>query len=770
MSAYRFFRPLFFIVSLTLLAPARAQNQNQNFDFKTPASVTDAVTPTAMRDLAERILPVYQDADIERYLATLSVLQMAAGNYIAANDTRETLADRRRAIDAGRAPSRGVLIDLYAHAKAIETGDAVPFPQAFAESFREVVPKLADKDAYAVTSWMRGSQSLYQDALQKALDRQRGKPGLNTAEGIELIRTWLSYAASRSFGPFADSLAAEDEAQRYIVEEKVPIKGAGGARLYARVVRPKKITTKLPAILEFTIFVTEDDAKAAASRGYAGVIAYARGKNLPDDIALTKKAGAGNAFVPFAHEGEDARAVIQWISEQPWSDGRVGMIGAGYSGFAAWAAAKKLPAALKAIATSEAMAPGVSFPNEGRVFKNSSLRWAYTNIVGVDDISRDEARWAELDQKWFSSGKMYRSLDRMAKLKNPAPGNVFRTWLTHPSFDRWWQKYVPFRQQFAKIDIPVLSTAGYYGSGAVGALYYFGEHLRYKPDANHTLLLGPYDHTTSLARPAGVLRGYTVDNAALLDLRELRLDWFDHVLKGAGRPAMLKDRVNYQVMGANEWKHAPTIAAMANASLKLYFDSADSSGRLRLSAAKPADTQLIEQTVKLADRSAVAVPGNDIASKKLAVSDALVLAGEPLKSATEISGLLAGELDFVMNRQDLDLNLTLYELTSGGDYLMLADPYEFRASYLRDPAVRHLLRAGERQQLKFSSEQISSRRLAAGSRLVLVLGVNHRPDREINYGAGGNVSEESIAAAKPPLRIRWYSGSYVELPIAVSKR
>ncbi|WP_428313293.1 CocE/NonD family hydrolase [Hydrocarboniphaga sp.] len=758
-------RRLCLLMLLALIAPAHAQNQNQNFDFKTPASVGDAATPAAMRDLAERILPVYQDADIERYLATLSVLQIAAGNYIAANDTRETLSNRRRAIDAGRAPGRGLLIDLYAHAKAIETGDAVPFAQAFAESFREVVPKLGDRDAYTVTSWMRGSQALYQDALQKAFDRQRSRTSLNTAEGIELIRNWLSYAAYRSFGPLADTLAAEDEAQRYIVEEKVPIRGAGGARLYARVVRPKKLGKPLPALLEFTIFVTEDDAKAAASHGYVGVVAYARGKNVPDDVMALKKAGAGSAFVPFAHDGEDARAVIKWIVAQPWSDGRVGMIGAGYSGFAAWAAAKKLPAALKAIATSDAMAPGISFPNEGRVFKNSALRWAYTNIVGVDDISRDEARWAALDQRWFASGRMYRELDRVARLKNPAPGHVFRTWLTHPSFDRWWQKYVPFRQQFASIDIPVLSTAGYYGSGAVGALYYFGEQLRYKPDANHTLLLGPYDHTTSLSRPAGVLRGYSVDNAALLDLRELRLDWFDYVLKGAGRPAMLKDRVNYQVMGANEWKHAATIAAMANASLKLYFDSADSGGRLRLSAARPADAPLIEQTVKLADRSAPALPGNDILARKLQINDALLFVGEPLKAATEISGLLSGELDFVMNRQDLDLNVTLYELTAAGDYLQLADPYEFRASYAQDPALRHLLRAGERQQLKFRSEQIASRRLAAGSRIVFVLGINKRADREINYGAGGNVSEETIAAAKPPLRIRWYTGSFIELPV-----
>lgn len=763
MTATPLLRSLYLVLLLAMSAPSLARAQN--FDFKAPASAADPAAPAAMRDLAERILPVYQDADIERYLATLSVLQMAAGNYIAANDTRETLADRRHAIDARRAPSRSLLIDLYAHAKAIETGDAVPFAQAFAESFREVVPKLGDRDAYRVTSWMHTPPSTYQDALQTAFDRQRSRSRLSTPEAIDLIRTWMSYAAYRSIGPLADALAAEDEAQRYLVEDRVPIKAAGGERLYARLVRPKKAGKPLPALLEFTIFVTDDDAKAAASHGYVGIVAYARGKNLPADAAAAAQARPPGSFVPFQHDGDDARAVIQWITEQPWSDGRVGMIGGGYSGFAAWAAAQRMPAALKAIATSDAMAPGISFPSEGRIFKNSALRWAYTNIVGVDDVSRDEARWAALDQAWYQSGKMYRSLDLMAKLKDPAPGNVFRTWLTHPSFDRWWQKFVPFRQQFARIDIPVLSTAGYYGSGEIGALYYFAEHLRYKPDAHHILLLGPYDYSTALARPAGVLRGYPVDNAAQIDIRELRLDWFDHVLKGAGRPALLKDRVNYQVMGANEWKHAPSIAAMADERLKLYLGGADSSGRQRLSPAKPADTQVIEQTVKLADRALQPLPSSDILSSKLAPSDALVFVGEPLKAATEISGLLTGELDFVMNRQDLDLNVTLYELTAAGDYLQLADPYEFRASYVADRAIRQLLRAGERQRLPFGNEQITSRRLAAGSRVVFVLGVNKRADREINYGAGGNVSEEDISAGKPPLKISWFGSSYIELPI-----
>ena len=39
--------------------------------------------------------------------------------------------------------------------------------------------------------------------------------------------------------------------------------------------------------------------------------------------------------------------------------------------------------------------------------------------------------------------------------------------------------------------------------------------------------------------------------------------------------------------------------------------------------------------------------------------------------------------------------------------------------------------------------------------IVIALGVVKRPDRQINYGTGGDVSAESVADARIPLRIRW---------------
>jgi len=76
-----------------------------------------------------------------------------------------------------------------------------------------------------------------------------------------------------------------------------------------------------------------------------------------------------------------------------------------------------------------------------------------------------------------------------------------------------------------------------------------------------------------------------------------------------------------------------------------------------------------------------------------------------------------------------------------------------------------LLKAGVRQQVPFHSERLAARRVAAGSRIVVVLGIVKRPDRQINYGTGDDVSEESIEDARIPMKIRWYGGSYVDLPV-----
>lgn len=723
---------------MRLQMQAQLNTQPQSFEFQTPAGVADPKLRETMRDLAARVLPVYQEKSIDRYLSTISMLQLVAANYPAAYESRKALLDRRRKLDAGKPMARSVVLDLYALARANEVNDKLSFNEAFSRAYREVASKLGDRDAFVLGNWIASPLAALQSDLENAFSRTRKEHELDLATAIDLVRIYLAYDSQRSFITLAPALMAEDDARRYLIEDSVPINSAAGVTIYARLVRPKAPKKPLPALLEFTLDPGADDARARAARGYVGIVAYTRGRGGPAD-AKAKPI----EVVPFQHDGADARKLIEWITQQPWSDGRVGLVGSGYSGFAAWSVAKKLPAAVKAIATTDAMAPGIDFPTQGRIAHTDALRWIVEHTQPAAVIAQQQARWNEIDLNWYRKGRSYWVFDRLAKLRN----DLFRTWITHPSYDRYWQNRLPFEKQFAQIGVPVLTSISERGDG-IAALYYFGEHRRYRPDADHSLVIA----------------------SESLDQSELRLQWFDHVFKNAGEPSAIKDRVNVQLDGGGnasaDWRHAASIEALASARLSLHLAAGESAERHRLTDAAVPGDGYIEQSVKLADRSDTAQPWTTVADgKQLRLRHALAFVGEPFAQAVEISGLPSGTLDFELNRMDVDLNFTLFEQLASGEYRQISEPYEFRASYAKDRVHRQLLRAGERQQLAFRSERFVSARLAAGSRLVLVLGVNKRPDREINYGTGRDVKEESIEDARPALRLRWYVGSRIEIPV-----
>ena len=742
-------------LSLILLAAASPLRAQPQLDFRSPAAAGDAAAAGAMRDLAARLVPVYQDADPDRYLTNLSALQMVAGNYQAADLSRQTLRDRRRRADAARPVGRDVTYDLYAHARALEAEDHLTFADAFTKSFHDVVPRLGDQDAYAAAEWLGTSPAAYRDALQKLFDRQRAEDSIGQSEALDLIWAYLAFDAYRNVGPLVGSLEAEDDRRRYIFDSGVLIKTRSGASIAAVLIRPKSPAKPLPTLLEFTIYDVANSAKECAAHGFVGVVAYTRGvRTSPRHV------------VPYQYDGEDARAVIDWIAKQSWSDGRVGMYGDGYSGFTSWAAAKRPPPALKAIATSAASAPGIDVPMGGNVFQNSAYRWSsyVTNTKAADEKDYyDDALWRALDQKWYTTGARYRDLGRLYGKPNP----IFIRWLNHPSYDRYWQEMVPYREQFAHINIPALTITGYYAGSERGALYYFTQHHRYNPHADHTLLIGPYDDAVMQRGPLATLQGYQVDSAALVDLRELRYQWFEHVLKGAAAPPLLKSRVNYEVMGANDWRHAESLEAMDKGSWRYYLDPAASGAGHRLNLRKNPAAGYVRQTVNFLDRKDAAwMPSPILINTVLASHNDVTFVSEPVTKPTELNGLFSGRLDFTVNKMDMDLNIILYERLAGGDYIRLFSPSEeIRLSYARDRVHRHLLKAGERQEVTFRSERMTSRQLQPGSRLVMVLGIGKRPDREINYGTGNDVSEESIADGRIPLKIRWHGDSYIDVPI-----
>jgi putative CocE/NonD family hydrolase len=734
----------------------------QSFDFPGTAVEDSATLAKLMPGLAREVMAVYREADRRQFLDNQFRLKIVAGQYGAAIEDLASL----RELGESASPQAGatnVLYEIFATAKARPS--EAPFEEELQRSFRETAGRLDDRTAALVMRALGADPLSIHQAVHDALEAQKGKSAISLAGALTLIRAYQVEQVFQSLLPLAAPLIAEDDRRRYVIDKDIPIRTPDGATVCALVVRPRSAQDPLPALLNFTIYAnpgtTMDEARRTASNGYAGVEGLTRGKGCSPD-----------APIPYEHDGADAATVIDWISRQPWSDGRVGMYGGSYEGFTQWAAAMHRPKALKALMPSVTAAPGIDVPMEGNVFQTFVYYWPFYTTANktLDDAPyNDRQRWWKMNREWYVTGRAYRALDKLEGTPNP----FFDRWLDHPSYDAYWQSMIPYREEFARIDIPVLTTTGYYDGGQIGALYYFAQHYKYLSNAEHYLLIGPYDHIRGqrgtfgrLGNPLTVLQGYATDPVAQIDLGELRYQWFNYIFKAGPKPSLLKDKVNYEVMGANEWKHAPSLAAMSNRTLRFHLSAAKSGDAYRLSARKPAAKTFVPLKVDLSDRTDVdrMSPSNGIVDKNLDSWNGVTFVSDPLGKETELSGLFSGRLDLIANKRDLDFRIDLYELTAQGEYMALSFCMA-RASYVKDRGHRTLLVPGRRQRLDFKSGRLTSRKFQPGSRLVVVLSVVKWPGAQINYGTGKGVSDETIADGKEPLSLRLMGESFIEVPV-----
>ncbi len=541
----------------------------------------------------------------------------------------------------------------------------------------------------------------------------------------------------------------------YIIQDSLLIKTRDGATISVIVVRKKNESQPLPAILQFTIYARKTDinkAKLAADKGYAGVFAYTRGKkNSPNEL------------VPYEYDGDDAYDVIDWISKQHWCDGTVGMYGGSYNGFTQWAATKKLHPALKTIVPSAASAPGFDSPMINNVVMSFPFPWTYyvsNNKLLDNEDYNNRKQWNDLEQKWFTAGTSFRSLD---SLLGRSKNKIFNRWLDHPSYDEYWQNMIPYKEQFSNINIPVLTTTGYYDGGQVGALYYMRELNKYNAKANQYLIIGPYGHFGSQGTPDSVYNGYQIDSVANISITSIIFQWFDYTLKQKEKPAFLKDRINYQVMGTNQWKHTSSLSGVSNDTLKFYLDNSNDGS---LNPKKVAKSTYAQMKVDYADRTSMNsyYYAFRLLWKDLNNGGGVMYKSATLSEDTEFTGCFTGQMNVSINKKDMDYSAVLFEELADGTFFYLTY-FMGRASYAKDYNKRELLQPNKKATLPFSNSYFTSRKLSKGSKLVLIVNVNKSSSEQINYGTGKDVNDETLKDAKEPLQIKWYNDSFIKIPI-----
>jgi predicted acyl esterase len=271
------------------------------------------------------------------------------------------------------------------------------------------------------------------------------------------------------------------------------------------------------------------DTRRFIANGYVHVIVQPRGS--------AKSEGH------YGHEDSDHYDAIEWITQQPWSDGKVGMVG--ISGFAGeqWRAAAQGHPALKAIFPYDACsAYGGMFGF--RDFHPGGVINTFPYLLDVfSTVHEPRGVPGDLppeEEELWRAAMANPDLKMYANLFNILTQRGQRTFIMYLAMTRPWEADNTLELSdafFKKIKIPF-----YTGSGAYAytyKLHWLGaQHYFQNVDAPKKLLFTGPAH---LERP-------------FHQLHDEILRWYDYWLKGIDTGIMNDPPVRYWLMGANEWR------------------------------------------------------------------------------------------------------------------------------------------------------------------------------------------------------------------------
>ncbi|WP_276963957.1 CocE/NonD family hydrolase [Chryseobacterium sp.] len=628
------------------------------------------------------------------------------------------------------------------------------FDKIYEEEFKKKYEKLPLKSQIILSQYFTYDPIALKKDISEIITSNIKHDSIDISDAIKLCRKYNIYDVGNKTFKLGAQLLKNFEKEVFTIYDSIKVTTKDNGILTLSVVVNNKAPKPQSTILLNTIYSdlkNINEAKKLASDNYAGVILNTRGKYL-----------SNNSIEPFEHEVEDINEAINWIIKQPWSNGKVGMIGGSYLGFSQWAATKKLHPALKTIIPQAAVGIGTEdFPMNNNIFTSYAIRWlnyvVNSKMTDYADFS-DVKKWNSTYKQWYITGKPFRQLDSISGKSNI----IFQRWLNHPSFDDYWKNMIPYKKDFSNINIPVLTITGYFDADQLGALYYLKNHYKYNKNADHYLIIGPYDHSGAQGYIKNELKGYTIDSVANIDFNTIWIEWFDYILKNGKKPSFLKNKINYQVMGTNQWKNVNSLENISKNTLRFYLENNG-----LLSDVKISDKSFSLLKVDLKDRSdadELLELKNEIVENKIYTKNSLIFTTNPLDKSFELSGNFSGKFKFSINKKDVDVYVYLYELMPDGKYFLLSS-YMDRASYNKNNEKRNLLTPNQKETISISNNKFISKKIEKGSKLVAIVGVMKTPYYQINYGSGKDVSDETILDAKEPLEIKFYNDSYIDVPV-----
>jgi putative CocE/NonD family hydrolase len=545
------------------------------------------------------------------------------------------------------------------------------------------------------------------------------------------------------FALISRMVTAQELPYELVTDVRVPMRD--GVKLAGLYSYPRN-SAPVPVLFRFNSYPRASDAETGkfvfnltARAGYAYAEFYMRGTGKSE-----------GEIEPFEHDARDVHDIIDWLSKQPWCNGEAGMVGGSYLGFTQWAALKYPHPALKTIVPMVAAAPGIDFPVINGIFSSYTLQWLNftTNGIYAEDSLFDNLKhWYSLFNRYYTKGIAFNTLDSLDK----NPKKIFQRWLQHPAYDPFWSDMIPSSpEEYRRINIPILTMTGYFDDDQRGAMHYYTMHNKYgAPEAvkDHYLFIGPYDHYSGQGpRHMPKYHYYTFDSTAHVNKIQLNLEWHNHIFKGAPRPSILKDRVNYYLIGAG-WQHGPSLEKIAKDTLSLYLYPGPKTHHL-----SPVEQLKTRAMLALDFNSAQAIDtltvpveeGVVIGDEKYLLHDQQLIFDTDVmeKSFDLIGSPVANVYLQVEGIKDADIQIFFYEVTAEGKSYPLSQ-MDQRLSHVQNEGKRNLLKSNTIYSFRLTDTYFMAKRIAKGSRVRFVIRVLNAAAYQKNYGSGKSVAAET---------------------------
>ena len=604
------------------------------------------------------------------------------------------------------------------------------------------------------------------------------------------LRTRLSLAALVIAGLAPRLVGGQDIAQRhadavaYIAahadrDDMVMMPMRDGVRLYALILFPKdQPRHDLPAVVLRNPYLTEgmvngfaEYAASLLKNGYAVVFQNERGRYFSE-----------GTYTYLVGSGKDGFDTVEWITKQPWSNGKVGALGCSSS---AEEQHKLTGTQAPGLAATVPMGSGAGighvgpYNEMGNFYRGGAVQllwfsWYYgagytyrplfPSSLTRDQMLRIKKFW-NLEPELLAStpsgiDTMISTLPLNAIMSRmgamPSDLDDFATRL--PNDPRW--KDVDFGGEGDRASAPMLMINSWYdvSIGPNVAMYEYQAKNAATATArdNMFMVVAPTTHCQEgRVETEHTIVGQRDMGDARFDYVGLVQQWYDHWLKGADNGVTAQPKVRAYMMGANQWRSYDSWPPKTAQPVTYYLDSdGHANSRLgdgRLSTTRPAHTG--SDTFVYDPLRPVPSLGGSVccfspafvggAFDQAAIetrSDVLVYSTPPLTRPVELAGPVRVSVYLSSDRRDTDLAVKLIDVDADGKAYNLDESIQ-RVRWRDGWDSPAFMTPGHVYKVEVGP-LVTSNAFAAGHRIRVEITSSNFPRFERNLNTGGNNYDE----------------------------